>query len=278
MKTRILPISDLHLERRTLKEIPAFNQSFDLLVSAGDTWEGQPERAVQSIVEIAQGKRAIMVAGNYDFYSYTISDVIRRMRKEADRQNAQASREIVTVLSADCPVCVINQTRFIGLTLWTDWAQAGRWMADPTGAVEWAARAREGAVDMALREYRAIKTERGLWTPYDAVAEHAREKAILLDHLVSEHDGPTVVRPTVVVTHHPPLGVIADAYRATGVPWWAPAFYASDILPTLREYMQPKLWICGHVHAPFDSRRGRTRVVCNPIEGGNFNPNLIIKV
>jgi predicted MPP superfamily phosphohydrolase len=144
MKTRILPISDLHLERRTLKEIPAFNQSFDLLVSAGDTWEGQPERAVQSVVDIARGKPAIIVAGNTDFYACTISDVIRRMRKEADRQNAQARREIVTVLSADCPVCEIEQTRFIGLTLWTDWAQAGRWMRDPANAIVWTARARMG--------------------------------------------------------------------------------------------------------------------------------------
>jgi predicted phosphodiesterase len=267
------------LERRKLQEIPVVDQSFDVLVSAGDTWEGQPERAVQSIVDVAQGKRAIMVAGNYDFYSCTISDVIRRMHTEADRQNAQAHREIVTILSADSPVCKIKQTRFIGLTLWTDWAQAGRWMPDPAkakaNAIVWTARARGWAVPLETgpREYRAIKTERGLWTPYDAVAEHAREKAILLDALVSDHEG-----PTVVVTHHPPLAEIADAYHNAEFPWWTPAFYASDILPIIPGYIQPKLWICGHVHAPFDRRRGRTRVVCNPVEGENFNPNLIIKV
>jgi hypothetical protein len=154
-----------------------------------------------------------------------MSDVIRLMREEADRQNAQACREIVTGLSADDPVCEIGQVRFIGLTLWTDWAQAGRWMTDAANGIEWAARARAEATRMktAPREYGAIRTERGGWTPHDAVAEHAREKAILLDELVT-HDG-----PTVVVTHHPPLPACADAYIDSRLPWWAPAFYASDI-------------------------------------------------
>jgi len=125
----------------------------------------------------------------------------------------------------------------------------------------------------APREYGAIKTERGGWTPYDAVAEHAREKAILLDELVCTHDG-----PTVVVTHHPPLAACADAYMDHRLPWWAPAFYASDILPTLPDQIQPDVWICGHVHAPYDAKCGRTRVVCNPVEGMRFNPNLVIEV
>src|SRR4030088_3677098 len=78
-------------------------------------------------------------------------------------------------VDADSPVCKIKQTRFIGLTLWTDWAQAGRWMPDPAkakaNAIVWTARARGWAVPLETgpREYRAIKTERGLWTPYDAV-------------------------------------------------------------------------------------------------------------
>lgn len=198
-----LPISDLHLERRGLQEVPPLNESFDVLVCAGDIWEGQPEKAVQSVVDLARGKPAIIVPGNHDFYSAgperrTVSEILTLMRQEADRQNAQISDEIVTILSADNPVHEIEQTRFIGLTLWSDWAQAGRWM-DAADEIEWAARARAEArhIKCSPREYRVIRTERGAWTPYDAVAEHAREKAILLDELFSSHDG-----PTVVVTHH----------------------------------------------------------------------------
>jgi predicted phosphodiesterase len=270
-----LAISDIHLERRGLQDIPPLKESFDVLICACDTCEGQPEKAVQSVVELARGKPAIIVAGNHDFYQRTISDVIRLMREEAHRQNARACREIVTVLSADDPVCEIEQVRFIGLTLWSDWAQAGRWMTDAANGIEWAARARAEASRMktAPREYGAIRTERGGWTPYDAVAEHAREKAILLDELVCTHDG-----PTVVVTHHPPLAACANAYMDHRLPWWAPAFYASDILPTLPDQIQPDVWICGHVHAPYDAKCGRTRVVCNPVEGMRFNPNLMIEI
>jgi predicted phosphodiesterase len=85
-----LAISDIHLERRGLLDIPPLNESFDVLICAGDTWEGQPEKAVQSVVDLARGKPAIIVPGNHDFYAGLISDVTRLMRKEADRQNGQA--------------------------------------------------------------------------------------------------------------------------------------------------------------------------------------------
>jgi Icc-related predicted phosphoesterase len=283
MTIRIMPISDLHLERRKLKEIPAFDQSFDVLVGAGDHWEGEPEKAVQSMVELARGKPSIMVPGNRDVYTRgpadrrTISDFGRLMRDEAERQNARAHSNIVTVLSADQPVCLLAQARFIGVTLWTDWVQASRWVpnrapsCDELSAAE--ARSLAGQFRSGAREYQAIRTERGLWTPYYALAEHARERAILVDELVSYHHG-----PTVVITHHPPLAHCADVYRGRGVPWWAPALYGSELLPLLPEEIRPDLWVFGHVHAAFDVQCGRTRAIANPIEGGQFNPRLVVEL
>jgi Icc-related predicted phosphoesterase len=270
--------------RLRLDDIPPLDvESFDVLVAAGDLWEGQPEKAVQSVVAIARGKPSVMVPGNHDVYTLgpedrrTISDFDRLLRDEADRQNARAHKDIVTVPSAEDPVCEIGQTRFIGLTLWTDWAQASHWEPDPSpqDVALWAAEARymAGHWRTGAQEFQAIRTEKGRWSPYDAVAEHAREKAILLDELVCSHQG-----PTVVVTHHSPLADCADAYRDRGLPWWAPAFYGSDLLPDLPEEMQPDVWIFGHVHAAFDVRCGKTRAVCNPVEGGKFNPHLIIEI
>jgi predicted phosphodiesterase len=98
---RILPGSDFHLERRRLKEIPSLDQSFDVLVCAGDVHEGQPEMAIQSVVSLARGKPAIVVPGNRDLYTNgpedvrTISEVIQRMRNEAERHNARAHRDLV---------------------------------------------------------------------------------------------------------------------------------------------------------------------------------------
>jgi predicted phosphodiesterase len=283
---RILPISDIHLERRKLKDIPALDQSFDLLVSAGDHWEGQPEKAVQSVVALAQGRRSIMVRGNRDLYTVgpedrrTISDFDQLLRDEAERQNARAHQNLVTVLSADDPVCELGKVRFIGLTLWTDWAQANRWLPNPDahkghGPLICVAEARVAAEHSrgGTREYQAIRTERGPWTPYDAFAEHARERARLIDELTNSHLG-----PTVVITHHPPLANCADVYRDRGLPWWAPASCGSELLTAIPEEIRPDLWIFGHVHAAFDIQCGRTRAIANPVEGGQFNPRLVVEV
>jgi predicted phosphodiesterase len=97
---RILPISDIHMERRKLKEIPALDQPFDVLACAGDLYEGQPEMAIQSVVALARGKPSIIVPGNQDLYTNgpedrrTISEFVRLLRNEAERQNARAHRDI----------------------------------------------------------------------------------------------------------------------------------------------------------------------------------------
>jgi len=278
---RILPISDIHLERRKLEELPQLDPStFDVLVCAGDIWESEPEKAVQSVVRIAQGKPAIIVPGNHDVYTSdyadkrTMSDFSKLMRDEVERQNSLARNDLVILLNWEQPEREIADVRFVGLTLWTDWSQAGRWI--PPESPELVARRsrflaghwRDGS-----NEFRAIRTERGPFTPYDFVAEHARERAILLDQLATPEDG-----PTVVVTHHAPLGHAADVYREHRVPWWTPAFYCSGILTDIHNSLRPDLWIFGHIHAPFDDQHGRTRVVCNPVEGGRFNAEFVIQI
>ena len=278
---RVAYSSDWHLG--AFPEPPAAD--FDVLVCAGDLCEvGEPERAIQSVVEYAGGKSVVAVAGNHDLYTSnpedkrTNNDFIRLMRAEARRQDDAADDDIVHVLTADEPVCWIGNVRFVGLTLWSDWMLAGRWTPNPKlmpGEV-WAAHARAiaGHWRSGLEEYRRIRTERGIWTPYDAVAEHARERAILMDELASPHDG-----PTVVVTHHPPMPELVDAYQGMiGMPWWAPAFYGSDVLRAMPDQLRPDLWICGHVHVPCDIQYGRTRVVSNPVRGGKFNPYAVVEV
>lgn len=51
---KLLPVSDLHLERRKLEDIAPLDDAFDVLVCAGDIWEGEPEKSVQAIVELAR--------------------------------------------------------------------------------------------------------------------------------------------------------------------------------------------------------------------------------
>jgi Icc-related predicted phosphoesterase len=279
---RVFATSDLHLERRDLADIPPPSVSFDVLVCAGDVWQGEPERAVQSVVDYARGRPAIIVPGNHDLYNATpegrrtIADVVRSMEVEAERQNTRANYDIIQVLSAWGPACEIDGVRFVGMTLWGDWMQAARWADAPGEPAEVsAARARTLASKLRTtpREYSYLRTERGSFGAYESVAEHARERAILTDELTDYHDG-----LTVVVTHHPPVAELIDAYRDQDAPWWAPAFYVSNLLPELPDRLRPDLWVCGHVHAPYDATFGRTRVICNPVEGGQYNPSLVIEV
>lgn len=279
---RVFAVSDLHLERRDLADIPPPSVSFDVLVCAGDVWQAEPERAVQSVVDYARGRPAVFVPGNHDLYNATpegtrtIADMVRAMMAEATRQNSLANDDIIQVLSACEPACEIDGVRFVGMTLWADWMQAARWADAPGEPAEVsAARARMLASKLRTRprEYSYLRTERGGFGANDSVAEHARERAILTDELTDYHDG-----STVVVTHHPPVAELIDAYRNQDAPWWTPAFYVSNMLPELPDRLRPKLWVCGHVHAPYSSRCGRTRVVCNPVEGGEYDPSLLIEV
>jgi predicted phosphodiesterase len=52
---QVLPTSDLHLNPNDWQFVRDLlsSTSFDVLICAGDIWEGEPEKAVQTIVELA---------------------------------------------------------------------------------------------------------------------------------------------------------------------------------------------------------------------------------
>jgi Icc-related predicted phosphoesterase len=119
----------------------------------------------------------------------------------------------------------------------------------------------------------AIRTPSGVpWTPDDAMEAHARDRSRLFEALAADRDG-----PVVVVTHHPPIVQIVDAYRdVNGVPWWVPAFYGSTVLDDLPAPLRPDLWISGHFHASHDVTCGPTRCVANPMAAADFDPDRVV--
>ncbi len=81
----------------------------------------------------------------------------------------------------------------------------------------------------------------------------------------------------IVVTHHAPsLGSLDAQWVGDPCNRW---FITPEMEPLIDLY-QPKLWLHGHVHTPFDYKRGDTRIVANPKgyagEGVRFNDKLII--
>lgn len=280
---RLFPISDLHLERRRLELIPRPAAPFDVLVCAGDLWEGKPEEGLAAIRALAGERPIVLVPGNHERYAptgdaRTAPELLAALEEEVARLNADGDAPIH--LLQEGGGTVIAGVRFVGATLWSDWSLAGRWLAPdapdrPEDPVAYAA-ARMTDPITGSREYRgSIRNADGsAWSPADAMAAHARDKAALSAALAVPHLG-----PTVAVTHHPPSPLAADAFRdAPGVPWWVPAFYASTALDDLPEAHRPALWMSGHFHAGHDLRVGATRWVANPIEGGTHAPDRIVTV
>ncbi|SFL01752.1 metallophosphoesterase [Methylorubrum salsuginis] len=279
---RLFPLSDLHLERRRPEAIPRPTVPFDVLVCAGDLHEGHPERGVDFLVALAEGRPIVLVPGNHEHYAptgdeRTAPELLAALERAVAARNGEGAR--IHLLQGG-QATVIEGVRFVGTTLWSDWSLAGRWLtADtperPADPVAYAA-ARMTDPVTGSREYRGSirKADRTAWSPEDAMAAHRAEKAAFLEGLGAPHAG-----PTVAVTHHPPSPLAADAFRdAPGVPWWVPAFYATTVLDDLAEGERPDLWFSGHFHAGHDMRIGRTRWIANPVEGKTFRDDVIAEV
>ncbi|KQO41526.1 metallophosphoesterase [Methylobacterium sp. Leaf85] len=281
---RLFPISDLHLERRRPETIARPDAPFDVLVCPGDLYEGRPEAGLAALRGIAQGRPIVLVPGNHEHYaptgdSRTAPALIAALEAEVTRINDEGEGAPVHLLNHGACV-VLDGVRFVGTTLWSDWALADRWLDEtvpdrPADPVAYAA-ARMTHPVTGSREFRGSirKGDGSVWSPADAMAAHLAQKAELAAALAAPHAG-----PTVVVTHHPASPLAADAFRAIpGVPWWVPAFYATTALDDLPEASRPDLWVSGHFHAGHDLRIGRTRWIANPVEGGTYSAERFVEV
>lgn len=279
---RLFPISDLHLERRRLEVIPRPGAPFDVLVCPGDLHEGRPESGLAALLALAQGRPIVLVPGNHEHYAptgdgRTAPDLLKALEAEVARLTRAGAA--IHLLQRGSSI-FLDGVRFVGTTLWSDWSLAGRWLDEtvpdhPPDPVAFAA-ARMTDPVTGSREFRgSIRNGDGsVWSPADAMAAHAEERALLIAALARPHDG-----PTVCITHHPASPRAADAFRhVPGVPWWVPAFYATTVLEDLPEAARPDLWVSGHFHAGHDLRVGRTRWVANPVEGRDFSADHILTI
>jgi predicted ATPase/predicted phosphohydrolase len=115
--TRLWVLSDLHFEAVPHPEgyRPA-RPEFDVLVVAGDVWEGDARRALKFVAGLAGGKPAVFVMGNHEFWHGELQqqrDVARRAAQELG----------VTLL--DDSEAVVAGVDFVGGTLWSDRPETG---------------------------------------------------------------------------------------------------------------------------------------------------------
>jgi len=222
-------VSDIHADHYawTPAQVPAH----DVMIVAGDVHNSADDAIVELYVIGQRTRRPIVfVPGNHDHFGSTLSERFDGLSSGA-----------VYVLSSGQSI-VIGGVRFLGATLWTDFALAD----DVYGSESWAARQ--------MPEYQRVKRPDGdlIW-PTDTSAAHARHRAAIETVLAKPFAG-----PTVVVTHHAP-----SRSSIVGSVDIADAAFASDLEDMIIEH-QPELWVHGHVHQHLDYRVGNTRVLANP--------------
>lgn len=259
---RIWILSDLHIGAGSMDlRIP----DADLCICAGDVTDPVLGSLRLLGTRVARRMPVVFVAGNHEFYG-----------DEFVRGRALAKADPVPgVHFLDDDTVVIDGVRFVGATLWTDYALYAGGLS-PRGADIEVANSMELAGRLINDHSRILVGEQGaarLWTPSDGRRVHQRSRAFIEAELAQPFDG-----PTVVVTHHAPHpGAIAPQYRESVL---NPAF-ASDLSDVI-ESGRPNLWVHGHVHTACDYRVSATRVVCNPAgyrhEHSGWDPRLVVEV
>jgi len=246
MKLHVL--SDLHLEFADF-ELPLTDA--DVVVLAGDIGVGTD--GVRWAARTFPDRPVAYVPGNHEFYDRDIDSVAAMEQAAAENVHVLNNREVI-----------IDGVRFLGSTLWTDFAFYGE--ADQE-VLEDARRF--------VRDFSAIRKGDESFAPEDSIALHEEARDWLDNRLDDHFDG-----DTVVVTHHLPAAASTAGPYAKSRP--NPAF--ASRLEVLIERHAPALWIHGHTHVPCDYRLAATRVVCNPrgypreSYERRFDPGLVVRI
>lgn len=198
-------------------------------------------------------KRVIYIAGNHEHYRGKISRSIRVLKEKL------ACFENVHVL--DNEFLDVDDTRFIGTTLWTDCNKG-----NPLSIM---------SIEQSMNDFRLIKKDAGKFTARASIALHVEAKNFLKE-AAKNHS------KVVVMSHHAPsFGSVHPQYR-TGAYGELNGAYYSDLDKLILNRPQIKLWTHGHMHNTFDYLIGDTKIVCNPKgyrdENPSFNPNLLLEI
>ncbi|MEX2523705.1 MAG: metallophosphoesterase [Gammaproteobacteria bacterium] len=265
MKLHIL--SDLHNEFLRDREPPPSHPwkgeipdtDADVVILAGDidtglegiAWSGRESRRLR--------KDVVYVAGNHEFYRHEYYSLKERIAAQV---------EGIPVHFLDCGVCVFDDVRVIGLTLWTDYAADAAMPRDL--AMFHAGRS---MVDHQLIRIRSQDNDRK-FEPADALSLHRAERQWLEAQLKQPYAG-----KTVVVSHHAPHPMCENpAFPDSPI---NTAFY-SDLEAIIAAY-DIDLWVYGHTHSSLDVQMYGTRIVSNQAgyPGENvkdFSPDRLVEI
>lgn len=224
-------IQDVHHGYRVIEPVP----DADVLVLAGDI--GASETALLAFEDWPVP--VVYVTGNHEFYRQDYAQT-RKMLENFGALLPLIGKRFHYLENSDV---VIAGVRFLGATLWTDYALYG----DVATGMRVAGNS--------ISDHHAITFDGHPFTPADALVLHQASRTWLKERLAEPFAG-----KTVVVTHHCPSRYSVHARYGSNP---LNAAFASD-LADLMEDDKAAMWIHGHTHSSFDYSLRGTRVVCNP--------------
>jgi len=256
---KIFLISDIHSENPEAVVDPYFDydclkfsypEEADVVVLAGDIGEG-----INGLIWARNrfaDKEIIYVPGNHEYYESDLA-IIDDMRLKAKE---------LSIHLLDNDSVIINGTRFLGTTLWTNFdnyspevlAEAERTIRDYHFIKSkrwWKCKYnREKALQL-LNSEGAFGFDPECFSPTVAYLLHREALDWLSQQLSKPYQG-----KTVVVSHHAPaLQSIINADYA----------YASNLEKFIaNRCANINLWLHGHIHQPVDYELSGVRIVSNP--------------
>lgn len=218
--------SDLHLEFEALT--PAGTDA-DLVILAGDihkkthgvTWANDSFSCP-----------VVYVPGNHEFYSGHLDRTLLKMKA--------AAAQHVHVLENE--VFVLNDSRFLCATGWTDFTATGDVIAATREAWN------------CMNDFVAIRAHEGYrkLRPVDVIERNRMTHDFLKAELAKPFPG-----RTVVVTHHCPIAEVSGSKHDGHL---SAAYYNR----WQHLVVQANMWVFGHTHCAVDMQLGGCRLISNP--------------
>lgn len=256
---RINIVSDLHVDKGFYEE--KFEPS-DLLIIAGDICPVNRYEYKELLKRIPKEQRTIITFGNHEYIRNTynfVENIAREILKEFPH---------ITLLENNS--IVIDDVRFLGTGLWSDFKSSGEEHYEANKAMV------EKSWFFPTDNW--YDKEQDILIPIKGIFSERKTK-LAQDFLVKELSTPFNGK-TVVITHFPPTK------RSAETPFIGSnrsAFWVNNY-DYLFEY-KPELWIHGHIHESKDYVvESGTRIIANPrgnvkkVVNPKFNPNLTINI
>jgi len=201
-------------------------------------------------------KDVIYVAGNHEHYHGTYDETYKIIREQLSKHS--------NIHVMDNETIHLNDTTFIGGTLWTDFNNE-----DETTM---------RSISHMMNDFRIITAPGGRlssWRDLDGNIHYRNEalkpEDVLVDHKAMLDFIDSVVVSDrlitsegkyVVVGHHSPSKLSTKPQYEKD--WEMNGGYSSDLTKFIKDHPEIKLWVHGHTHHNFDYMVGETRILCNP--------------